>query len=149
MAERRGLKVVKSRRRDPLAVDYGRYVIVDPDSNRPVAGEFGSASAMTLDDVEVWLASPGPENVEVVIKDGHRTVRRSLTLADGKLLVREHSFPDAVRHHYRPAGTDEDVLLYQGEFSLPGDGRAFRGDIRFRWRPSPRIEARGERDKPG
>ncbi|HEX4864262.1 MAG TPA: hypothetical protein VFV02_09330 [Acidimicrobiales bacterium] len=146
MAERRGLKVVKSRRRDPLAVDYGRYVIVDPDSNRPVAGEFGSASVMTLDDVEVWLASPGPENVEVVIKDGHRTVRRSLTLADGKLLVREHSFPDAVRHHYRPAGTDEDVLLYQGEFSLPGDGRAFRGDIRFRWRPSPRIEARGERE---
>jgi hypothetical protein len=146
MAERRGLKVVKSRRRDPLAVDYGRYVIVDPGSNRPVAGEFASASTMTLDDVEAWLTSPGPENVEVVIKDGHRIVRRTRTLADGKLLVREHSFPDAVRHHYRPAGTDEDVLLYQGEFSLPDDGRAFKGDIRFRWRPSPRIEARGERE---
>jgi hypothetical protein len=144
-AERQGLKLVKSRRRDPLAVDYGRYVIVDPDSNRPVAGELGSASAMTLDDVEAWLASPGPESVEVVIEEGRRIVRRSLAVADGTVLVREHSFPDAVRHHYGPAGSDEDVLLYQGEFSLSDDGRVFKGDIRFRWRPSPHVEARGER----
>lgn len=145
MAERRGLKLVKSRRRDPLAVDYGRYVLVDPDSNRPVAGELGSASAMTLDDVEAWLSSPGPESVEVVIEEGRRIVRRSLTGADGKVLVIEHSFPDAVRHHYSPAGVAEDMLLYQGEFSLPDDGRVFRGDVRFRWRPSPHVEARGER----
>jgi hypothetical protein len=88
MAERQGLKLVKSRRRDPLAVDYGRYVIVDPHSNRPVAGEFGSASAMSLDDVEAWLASPGPESIEVVIEEGRRIVRRSLTVADGKALIR-------------------------------------------------------------
>ncbi len=145
MAERRGLKLVKSRRRDPLAVDYGRYVIADPDTNRPIAGELGSAGAMALDDVEAWLASPGPESVEVVIEEGRRIVRRSLTVADGKILVREHSFPDAVRHHYSPAGADGDMLLYQGEFALPDDGRVFKGDIRFRWRPSPHVEARGER----
>ena len=145
MTERRGLKLVKSRRRDPLAVDYGRYVIVNPTSNRPVAGELDDASAMTLDDVEAWLASPGPESVEVAVEEGCRIVRRSIALADGRVLVREHSFPDAVRHHYSPAGTDKDVLLYQGEFSLPDDGPAFKGDIRFRWRPSPRVEARGER----
>jgi hypothetical protein len=145
MAERRGLKLVKSRRRDPLAVDYGRYVIVDPDSNQPVAGEFGSASAMTLDGVDAWLTSAGPESIEVVIAEGRRIVRRSLTVADGKAFVIEHSFPDAVRHHYSPARTDEDVLLYQGEFSLPDDGRVFKGDIRFRWHPSPHVEARGER----
>lgn len=144
-AERQGLKLVKSRRRDPRAVDYGRYVIVDPDSDQPIAGELGSASAMTLDDVEAWLASPSPESVEVVIKEGRRVVRRSLARAGGPVVMVEHDFPDAVRHHYSPAGADEDVPLYQGEFSLPDDGRVFKGDIRFRWRPSPRVEARGER----
>src|SRR5712671_6443778 len=83
MAKRQGLKLVRSRRRDPLAIDYGRYVIVDPDSNRTVAGELGSASAMTLDDVEGWLTSPGPMTVEVILEDGRRIVRRSLTAADG------------------------------------------------------------------
>lgn len=145
VTERRGLKLVKSRRRDPLAVDYGRYVIVDPESNRPVAGELGSANTMALDDVEAWLASPDPESVEVVIEDGRRIVRRSLAVTDGKVLVTEHSFPDAVRHHYSPAGADEDVLLCKGEFSLLDDGRAVKGDIRFRWRPSPHVEVRGER----
>src|ERR1039457_687067 len=144
-AERRGLKLVKSRRRDPLAVDYGRYVIVNPDSNRHVAGELGSASAMRLDDVEAWLASPGSETVEVVVKEGRRIVRRSLPTAGRPVVIVEHDFPDAVRHHYSPAGIDEDVLLYQGEFSLPDDGRVFKGDIRFRWRPSAHVKARGER----
>src|SRR6185437_16438964 len=145
MAKRQGWKLVRSRRRDPRAADYGRYVIVDPDSNRPVAGDLGSASAMRLDEVEAWLASPGPGSVEVVLEERHRIVRRSLTGTDGKVLVIEHSFPDALRHHYSPAGADEDVLLYQGEFSLPNDGRVLKGDIRFRWHPSPHVEARGER----
>lgn len=57
----------------------------------------------------------------------------------------QHDFPDAVRHHYRSAGVDEDVLLYRGEFSYPGDERSFAGDVRFSWRPSPSIKVRGER----
>lgn len=30
MAERQGLRLVKSRRRDPLAKDYGLYMVADP-----------------------------------------------------------------------------------------------------------------------
>ena len=145
MAQRQGLKLVRSRRRDPLAADFGRYTLVDPDSDRAVAGELGSTSAMTLDDVEIWLSSPSPVSVEVTVEQGRRVVRRSVTRGDGTALVVEHDFPDAVRHHYSPAGTDEDVLLYQGEFALPGDGRVFDGDIRYRWYPSPHVEVRGER----
>jgi hypothetical protein len=144
-AQRQGLKLVRSRRRDAQAADFGRYTLVDPDTNRAVAGELDSASAMTLDDVEAWLSSPGPVSVEVTVEDGRRVVRRSITGGDGTIAVVEHDFPDAVRHHYSPAGTDEDVLLYRGQFALPGDGRIFDGDMRYRWRPSPHVEVRGER----
>jgi hypothetical protein len=33
MAERRGLRLEKSRRRDPMAADYGTYQIIDNDTN--------------------------------------------------------------------------------------------------------------------
>jgi hypothetical protein len=57
MADRRGYMIQKSRRRDPRAVDYGNYWIVDPSTNGLVAGdEFG----MSLDDVEDWLESDWP-----------------------------------------------------------------------------------------
>ena len=39
LAQRQGLKLVRSRRRDPQAADFGRYALVDPDTNRAVAGE--------------------------------------------------------------------------------------------------------------
>ena len=145
VAQRQGLKLVRSRRRDPRAADFGRYALVDPDTNRAVAGELDSASAMTLDDVEAWLSAPRPVRVEVTVEDGRRVVRRSVTGGDGQVLVVEHDFPDAVRHHYSPPGTDEDVLLYRGQFALPSDGRVFDGDVRYRWRPSPHVEVRGER----
>ena len=50
MAERQGLRLVKSRRRDPRAIDYGTFVIVDPNNNAIVAGE-----RMTLDAAERFL----------------------------------------------------------------------------------------------
>ena len=84
VAQRQGLKLVRSRRRDPQAADFGRYALVDPDTNRAVAGELDSASAMTLDDVEAWLSSPGPVSVEVTVEDGRRVVRRSVTGGDGR-----------------------------------------------------------------
>jgi hypothetical protein len=89
--------------------------------------------------------------VEVILEEGRRIVRRSLTAADGTIIVVEHSFPDAVRHHYNRAGADEDLLLYQGEFFYPEDERGFRGDIRFRWRARPRTSrpgASGRRPRP-
>jgi hypothetical protein len=144
-AQRQGLKLVRSRRRDSQAAGFGRYALVDPDTNRAVAGELGSAASMTLDQVEEWLSVPGPASVEVTVEDGRRVVSRTFTGSDGSVTVIRHDYPDAMRHHYTPAGADEDMLLYRGEFARPGDPRVFDGDVRYRWRPTPHVEARGER----
>lgn len=63
MAARQGFTIVKSRRRDPLARDFGTYMVVDPETNgvvlgHPTSGPNGSA---TLDDVEEWLNRPWDE----------------------------------------------------------------------------------------
>lgn len=52
MAQRQGLELHRSRRRDPRALDYGTYWLTDAAGN-PVAADPG-----TLDDVERWLTSP-------------------------------------------------------------------------------------------
>jgi hypothetical protein len=52
MADRQGLRLVKSRRRDPRALDYGTYVLVDANHNIVVSGEH-----MDLDDVERVLTT--------------------------------------------------------------------------------------------
>jgi hypothetical protein len=52
MAERRGLALVKSRRRDPGAIDYDCWAIVDSQS-RVTRGQ----PMLSLDDVEVALES--------------------------------------------------------------------------------------------
>lgn len=54
-AERQGLRIIKSRRRDPRAIDYGGYMIVDIQLNAVVAGELNSPMAMSLDEVELFL----------------------------------------------------------------------------------------------
>jgi hypothetical protein len=51
-AARQGLILRKSRRRDPRALDYGNYWLVDLAGNYLVAG---GESGINLDDVEVWL----------------------------------------------------------------------------------------------
>ena len=38
MAKRQGLRLVKARRRDPLALDYGRFSLVDAASGEVVLG---------------------------------------------------------------------------------------------------------------
>lgn len=62
-AERQGLMLVKSRRRDPHASDFGLYVLVD-DSKGNRVGRYGGQAAVsafargegvTLDDVETML----------------------------------------------------------------------------------------------
>jgi len=54
MAWRQGYTLAKSRRRDPRAVDFGNWWIVNPYNNALMAGgDFG----MALDDVEEWLES--------------------------------------------------------------------------------------------
>lgn len=54
MAKRQGYELQKSRRRDPRAIDYGGWMIVDPDSNGVVEG---SNYSMDLDAIEEWLLS--------------------------------------------------------------------------------------------
>lgn len=61
MAERQGLRLVKSRRRDPRAIDYGRYMILDVWTTGVVAGSDGDIGLpqWTLDDVEEFLTGEG------------------------------------------------------------------------------------------
>jgi hypothetical protein len=51
MASRQGLQLVKSRRRDYLATDYGMWWIVDPNTNTIVTSEYG----MSLEGVAAYL----------------------------------------------------------------------------------------------
>ena len=54
-AGRQGLRLSKSRRRDPHAYDYGGYMIVNASTNGVVAGASPTAYNMNLDDVEDFL----------------------------------------------------------------------------------------------
>jgi hypothetical protein len=55
MAERQGLRMEKSRRRDTRAVDYGTYRLVDPATNTVVSYAPPSLYGLTLDDIEKAL----------------------------------------------------------------------------------------------
>jgi hypothetical protein len=59
MADRRGLKLMKSRRRDPRAVDFGGYALVDQATNGIVygTGHIGRITA-SLDEIEDFLNQP-------------------------------------------------------------------------------------------
>jgi hypothetical protein len=55
VAERQGLRLVKSRRRDPRAIDYGTFGLVDPATNTLVAGSASTGYGLSLDDIEEQL----------------------------------------------------------------------------------------------
>ena len=57
IAERRGMALAKSRRRDPKAMDFGGYMLTDIATNSVVMGATPIAFSATLDDVEAWLES--------------------------------------------------------------------------------------------
>lgn len=62
MAERQGLALHKSKRRDPNALGYGCWMIVDPfNSNGVVADSAGPTGepSMDLDEVEAYLTRGG------------------------------------------------------------------------------------------
>jgi hypothetical protein len=54
MIDRQGYLLEKSRRRDPRAVGYGHYRIVDPTTNTVVAGAGRAGYTMSLDQAEAW-----------------------------------------------------------------------------------------------
>jgi hypothetical protein len=64
MAERQGLALQKSRRRDPRAIDYGMYTLIDPSTNTIVAGHVEGRAAFTIDEVEDWLTNPVEQRVQ-------------------------------------------------------------------------------------
>jgi hypothetical protein len=53
MAGRQGLQLLKSRRRDPRALDYGRYWLVDASGVEVATGD--------VDAIEAWLTGEGVE----------------------------------------------------------------------------------------
>jgi len=63
--ERQGFRLLKSRARDPRALTYGGYQIIDPESGGCVAGwsEGGKGPGYTfdLDDVEAWTKATDDE----------------------------------------------------------------------------------------
>ena len=52
---RRGFKLVKCRRRDPQAIGFGAYMIVDTNRNSVVAGAHPHEFSFDLEDVERWV----------------------------------------------------------------------------------------------
>lgn len=57
-ADRQGFVLSKSAARDPRAIDYDRWLIIDPDTNEVVhGGDQHGRHTLTLDQVEDWLLS--------------------------------------------------------------------------------------------
>jgi hypothetical protein len=54
-AARQGLNLVKSRRRDPRALDFGTYMLLDTRTTGVVSKGLRSGYGLTLDDVEEQL----------------------------------------------------------------------------------------------
>jgi hypothetical protein len=58
MAERQGLSLSKSRRRDPHAIDFGGYMLVDTSTNTVVHGSAPVPYSLDLNEIEKWLSDP-------------------------------------------------------------------------------------------
>jgi hypothetical protein len=57
MAERQGLRLVKSRRRDPHALDYHRYALISENEYKIAGGwKEGGRFGFTIDEVEALLS---------------------------------------------------------------------------------------------
>jgi hypothetical protein len=54
MVARQGYQMKKSRRRDPRAVGYGLFRIVDPHTKTSVTGTGRIGYTMSLDEAEAW-----------------------------------------------------------------------------------------------
>ena len=61
MLKRQGYSLMKSRRRDPQALDYGGYMIIDDEINGVVFGSNPYEFSATLDNVEDWFKALSDE----------------------------------------------------------------------------------------
>ena len=55
MAKRQGLRLEKTRRRDPRALDYGKYMLVNVETNAVVFGADSGRMDVTLDRIAAYL----------------------------------------------------------------------------------------------
>lgn len=55
MAARRGLVLLKSRRRDPGAIDYGGWMVADAGTGGVVTGADPAPYFLSIDEVEAFL----------------------------------------------------------------------------------------------
>jgi hypothetical protein len=55
VAQRRGMKVVKSRRRDSRSVDYGGYMLIDVATNSVILGGSPIAFSATAEEIDSYL----------------------------------------------------------------------------------------------
>ena len=61
MAERQELRLIKSRRRDPRAIDYGGYALADVATSLIVFGTGGVGRIVaSLDEIEEYLTREPP-----------------------------------------------------------------------------------------
>ena len=59
VADRQGYRLIKTRRRDPNAFDYGLYALIDPQHGGTIHPHFvNSPYALTLDEVREYLNQP-------------------------------------------------------------------------------------------
>jgi hypothetical protein len=72
VAERRGYRLLKSRRRDPEALDYGGYVLIDVQTNAVILGATPVGFSATLDNVEAYFREPRRKH-----RDDHGAVDRA------------------------------------------------------------------------
>jgi hypothetical protein len=108
---RRGLALVKSKRRDTNAADFGLYRIENPSTNMVIEGAAPNAFSMTLADVEEWLG-PQPEGekrsertrrglaflrANVVTIHYLATLPKPGEIPTGKVLVHNHVKPASRR----------------------------------------------------
>jgi hypothetical protein len=62
-AQRQGLMLTKSKRRDPRATDYGTYMLIDAHTNAVIAYGLESGYGLSLDEVEYQLRRETPAAV--------------------------------------------------------------------------------------
>ena len=55
IAQRRGMQLLKSRRRDPQAIDYGGFMLTDTRFNAVILGGEGWAYSAALEDIRKYL----------------------------------------------------------------------------------------------
>jgi hypothetical protein len=60
VAEQRGLKLMKSQRRDPRALDYDGYMLVDVAKNFVVFGGSPNPYRATIEEIEAYLNKNEP-----------------------------------------------------------------------------------------